>query len=376
MLSQAAKRKIGRELTSSDGRWYAGGAGKVATMLSASPTVSTMSARVVPLVVAGLRAAKADVATVLSRLGVSDAEPLDSDTRISHALAFDLFEAAVEVTGDQAFGLHAAEQLRPGTLGTVDYLVRCSPTLGEALLRARRYQRLIQDADLCLEACAGRASQRYALSGGLPLPRPAAECVLAGAVVWARQLTGRALNPLEVRFAHKRPRDTTEQERLFQARLRFGTGENAVVFPAAVLDMPLVHADIALMRILEHHAQELLARLPAVDSLRSRVRGLLAAELQRGKGRLDHIGALLHMSARTLRRRLRDEGTSASEVLDEMRRDLAVGYLRQDVSVGEIAFTLGFSDGSAFHKAFRRWTGQSPAQYRRYPSDRGSWGRR
>src|SRR2546426_659168 len=190
-------RKTGRELTSPDGRWYPGGAGTVATMLSAGPTVSTMSARVVPLVVAGLRAAKADVATVLSRLGVSDAEPLDSDTRISHALAFDLFEAAVEVTGDQAFGLHAAEQLRPGTLGTVDYLVRCSPTLGEALLRARRYQRLIQDAELGPEACAGRASQRYALRGGFPLPRPVAECVLAGAVVWTRQLTGAALNPLE-----------------------------------------------------------------------------------------------------------------------------------------------------------------------------------
>jgi len=146
---------------------------------------------------------------------------------------------------------------------------------------------------------------------------------------------------------------------------------NVVILPAAALDMPLVHADASLTRILERHAQELLSKLPAVDSLHGRVRDLLAAELQRGKIGLDHIGALMHMSPRTLRRRLREEGTSAGKLLDEVRRDLAVGYLRQDVAISEIAFRLGFSDGSAFHKAFRRWTGRSPAHYRR-SSHRGA----
>jgi len=324
-----------------------------------------MSARVIPLVAGTLETAGVEPAAVLTRVGLERLE-VDAGGRIAHAVAFDLFHAATRVTGDEAFGLHVAESLRPGALGAIDYLIRSGPTLGAALAAARRYQRLIQDAELCLEIDRRRAIQRYRLYSALEPPPPVTECVIAGAVVWTRQITGTELDPLEVRFAHARPRDTREHERIFRAPVRFGAGETAVVFAADALERPLVDANPGLLAVLEQHAGLLLQQLPRTDHFAHRVSDLIAADLRAGAPRLGRVAADLHMSTRTLRRRLRDEGTTGRRLVDELRCELAMGYLRRrGLGIGEVAFLLGFSDTSAFHKAFRRWTGRSPGAYRR-----------
>jgi AraC-like DNA-binding protein len=339
---------------------------------------STISAGLVPVVLATLRARGADVAAVLAhaRLALPPAD--DPWARIPHREAFDLLEAAADVTGDDAFGVHVAEHLRRGSFGVIDYLVRCGPTLGDALWIAHRYQRLLQDADLRIEISAGRAVQAYRLRPAGPMSRALAECVLAGAVVWTRQLTGTALRPLEVRFVHARPRDTSEYERIFQSRIRYGADEDAVVLPARALDMPVVDADAGLAALLESLARRSVAQLPPSDDVRARVRDALARELRGGTAagpachgppstadtgtRAARVAARLRISPRTLRRRLRQEGTSLRALLDDLRRDLAIGYLRdQRLTIGETAFRLGFDDPSAFHKACRRLLDATPA---------------
>src|SRR5262245_10706749 len=128
-----------------------------------SLATSTVSARMIPLVSAGLRAARHDPGRVLARVGLDDEAGLAPAARISHAEAAALLDAAAGAANGPAFGLHLAEQLRPGSLGAIDHLIRSAPTLGDALALARRYQRLIQDAELSLETRGGRTVQRYRL---------------------------------------------------------------------------------------------------------------------------------------------------------------------------------------------------------------------
>jgi AraC-like DNA-binding protein len=125
-------------------------------------------------------------------------------------------------------------------------------------------------------------------------------------------------------------------------------------------------ADPSLCALLDRHARELLARYPREDSLVERIRTLMKGELNGGDASLEVVAERLGMSARTLQRKLQASGTSHQELLDEMRRDLAVRYLREPgMAVCEVAYLLGFSESSAFHRAFKRWTGTTPSEFRR-----------
>ena len=171
---------------------------------------------------------------------------------------------------------------------------------------------------------------------------------------------------MEVWFAHAAPDYASEYARVIEIPYRFDARCYAIVGSAALLDRPLPKADSRLCELLEQHAEELLARLPAGDAFEDRVRKQIASLLPSGETHADRVAETLGVSTSTLRRRLREAGTSHRQLLDAVRCDLACSaLLGKDVSVNEVAFLLGFSDASAFHKAFRRWTGQSPSEFAR-----------
>jgi AraC-like DNA-binding protein len=146
----------------------------------------------------------------------------------------------------------------------------------------------------------------------------------------------------------------------------FGQSQNALVMPAASLDLPMIKSDPALKTMLERVAGDMLQRLPSADTLTSHIRRLLAAELRGGDPRIEHLARKLHTTPRTLRRRLEEIGTTHREILEELRKELALKYLgEQSIGPTEVAFLLGYSNASAFHKAFKRWTGVSASEYRR-----------
>ena len=148
--------------------------------------------------------------------------------------------------------------------------------------------------------------------------------------------------------------------------MTFGMRCNALIGDYAGLDDPLPRADSTLCDLLDQHAQALLDRLPRSDSFADRVRAAIANELTAGDPTAEHVSEALGMSTRTLRRRLKEEGTSHQHVLDEVRNELARSYLGEGkLGITEVAFLLGFSDASAFHKAFRRWTGRGPGDWLR-----------
>jgi AraC-like DNA-binding protein len=329
---------------------------------NASARGVTVSALQATFVLAGLAAAGADAAAVMARAGLRGEDLSDPEKRLPRELILALWSAASEVSGDPAFGLHVGEKLRPGMFDVLEYLARSSHTLGEAAARAQRYVRLFDDvAELLLEEEDDRIALVPRLSHGHEMPVGVAECVIAAGLVFARQTTGVALEPLAVTFTRPAPADLAEHERVFGVTPRFSAARNALSLSRAHFALPLVTADPHLSAILDRHAAELLRRLPPVDRLVDRVRSILAEELRGGDPSAERVAARLSMSPRTLRRKLDEQSASLSALLDELRRDLALRYLDEArLGLSEIAFELGFADERAFRRAFKRWTGRTP----------------
>lgn len=188
---------------------------------------------------------------------------------------------------------------------------------------------------------------------------------LAAAVALGRSITQVAWSPIAVSFRHPEPAETGEHRRIFGCQPNFGAGMNAIVLDRDLLQLPIVKADPGLCAVLDRHAEELLARYPRQDLLINRVRSALRDEMNGGDPSLERIAAQLGMSGRTLQRRLRDLHTSHQELLDQMRRDLAVRYMQEpEMAICEIAYLLGFSERSVLHRAFKRWTGKTPSEFR------------
>lgn len=188
----------------------------------------------------------------------------------------------------------------------------------------------------------------------------------------ARIATGREIFPSKVELQHQQPADTTAHRPIFGPNIHFRSERDAISFDRATSELPVVGADPALGELVMAHARALYERLPEDTTWTSRVQRLVGGELPRSMLGIDDVATRLSVPKRTLQRRLKEEGTSFEELTDALRRQLAERYLReQRLGVQETAFLLGYSDVSAFHRAFQRWTGVSPTRFR---ADLGSPG--
>ncbi len=290
----------------------------------------------------------------------------DPDARLPHATAGRLWPAAARLTNDPDLGLHVAEGIRPGGFGVLGYAVQTSENVAAAFQCLSRYHRCLHDVaevKLAIGRDHATLSHRLPVPGGPP--RAVAEYIVAGWLVTSRQATGVNWTPSRVRFAHPAPDDTAEHQRVFGCTVQFGQDCSELVFSREVLDLPLLKADPALQAILEAQVARALQKLPKGEAATDALRRHLAGELCKGQPILEQIAPRLHMSPRTLHRRLEEEQTSFRDILTEVRRELAARHLAErQLAIGEIAFMLGFSEPSAFHRAFKRWTGQAPLKYR------------
>ena len=290
----------------------------------------------------------------------------DPEARLPQAVATHIWHSAGQLTQDSNLGIHVAESIRPGAFGVLGYALSTSETLRMSLQRLCRYQRFLHDAaEVKLTVQADRAilSHYLAIPGGPP--RQVSEYVLAGWLVTSRQATGVNWSPLEVRFPHSAPDDSSELRRFFACTLKFENARSELVFSRELLNRPLLKADPNLQAILEGQVVAMIEKLPKGEAATDAVRRYVVGELCNGEPTLEEIAPRLHMSPRTLHRRLDEEGTSFRRVLTEVRRELATRHLTErQIAISEIAFLLGFSEPSAFHRAFKRWTGYAPIVYR------------
>jgi AraC-like DNA-binding protein len=291
----------------------------------------------------------------------------DPDARIPIATETALWEQAARLTGDATFGLTAAMRVRPGAFDVLDYAIRTAPTLRAALERLARYNRLVHDAAVFTLIDRGAIVRVEHDLGGVAQSRHAAEFTIGALVTVGGQLIGAPLRPRVVELRVPPPASFTAYERLFGVRPRFDADVNAIELDRATLDRPAVTADPSLSAVIVRHAEALLGSLPAPSaSTADRVRRAIADTLGDGDVSLAAIAARLKQSERTLQRHLAEDGVTFDALVEELRRDLALRYLAdQRMAIAEIAYLLGYSEPSAFHRAFKRWTGQTPAEARK-----------
>jgi AraC-like DNA-binding protein len=330
---------------------------------------ATASAQVVRGILLRAAAYGHDASALAARFGLSERDLADPDARVPAPVAVAIWEQVPRIVGDGCFGLRLGELASSaGVLPIVGYVAQTSPTLGEGLAHALRYQRLVQTlnrVDLHVTNAHARLTV-HLRAPHVERLRHAVDFALAFFVTFAGRLTGAPLAVRRAAFAHDAPADMAEHRRLFGESLRFGAPRTALDVDPAVLDRPVLSADVELRGVLERHANVLLARLPAGDSLSERTRAALAEGLSAGRSEVRALARQLRMSARTLQRRLQAEGTSFVALLDDVRRELALRYVDdRSLSLSEVAFLLGFADQTTFHRAFVRWTGTAPGAFRR-----------
>jgi len=291
---------------------------------------------------------------------IPPALPDDAGARLDTAAYLRLFAAAVARTRDPSFGIRVADATDGAAFGLLGFLVATCPTLGEALRRFARHTRLLCD-ELSV-AIERRTDDEVALCYQLDArPHVPAffEMAIAHMIGTARRGTRGGFRPRRVVFRHRAPSGAPRT--MGGAPVEHGGNEDAVVFERRALALPLRGANATLHAILSRHAAAVLEDLPRDDDLLARARRAIKLLAPRGEVRLPAVAARLGTSGRTLQRQLRARRTTLRALVDEVRQEHALVQLADpEVAVEDVAFAVGFSGKSAFHHAFRRWTGRTP----------------
>jgi AraC-like DNA-binding protein len=333
-----------------------------------TPGRSTVLAWAIPHLLAHVASSGADASPIRRLPGIRGKDLDDPDLRLPDSVAREAWSLAAEITGDDALGLHMAQALPRGALDLLEYAFRASPTLERGFEALQRYGRLLNDrAAAHLEREGDTLVLTLGRPGGEPMLRQRVEFSLASALRLAREATATSLCPVEVHFAHRAPEGAFELRQFFRAPLQFEQSANRLLIAGKDADRPLHGADPALAAVVRRRLDRLLAeRPPDGDSTSAAVRRVLLETLDLGETTAAAVARDLGMSARTLNRRLRAEGTWFRGILDAVRGERATALLRDPaVGIGEIAFVLGYSEPTAFHRSFKRWTGQTPLAFRR-----------
>ncbi len=315
-----------------------------------------------------LRRAGCNPERICKAVGLQPADIRDPDASIPLHAYLSLLERAAQGSGDDCFGLHFGAGYDPGNYGALGFVALNSPTVGAGLLNVGRYLGVMRDqCRVVLEVEDGMARLRYRLSAGsIGLRRQDAELALARMCSGIRSVMGGEWSPNEVLFEHPAPADETPHREVFGAEVRFAQPMNAMIFDQEVLKAEIAAADSRLLRILEGFLEEELSRRRADPDLVQRVRRQVLDTLASGVPSIAEVASAAGMSIRTLQRRLGEQGLTYNKLVDDLRHELSLQYLEaRDVSISEIAFLLGYSEASAFDRAFRRRSGHSPLEHRR-----------
>lgn len=305
-----------------------------------------------------------DRTQLMSTCGLSDSQLSDPDARVPFATQERLWQHLSRIEHSEP-GLALGCNLAPGPFSVLGYLLQSSPTLGDALAAGLRYQRLVgEGGEVQLREQGDELQLLYRpLHPELPATRTR---VLALMACWVQMLHPLLDNwrLLRAQFVHAQPALLDSYIHTFACPLQFAASDYGIVLPSSLASAPLIQANPPLQNLLRQHAEALLARLPS-EGLSARVVALLGEQLARGEPDRGELARRLHLSERTLQRRLAEEGCNYQQLLSDTRQQLAEQHLKNgDLPAAEIALLLGYSEPSVFFRAFRQWTGLTPGEYR------------
>ncbi|MBN2351360.1 MAG: AraC family transcriptional regulator [Spirochaetales bacterium] len=310
---------------------------------------------------------KADIPGIFRAAG-ADPDVLnrpDGRVPVAHFVAVE--EEAARVAGDPHFGLHLGEFFDPGHWSILGYMMMNCRTLEEAFEKAARYQKI----------CGYVIGARYQLGLGTvtcvlsvpkhapPLSRHCYEGVFSSTVRMVRTLTGRNLRPKAVGFSHPLSAPKAEYERIFGCPVLFSQKRTYMTVPMEIAGWPVLLPDRRLLAQFESYARAYLSELEGRKKTTDAVVRILLESLDARNLKLKTVAKEMGLSGRVLQVRLRNEGTVFRKLLEETRERLAKKYLAEKYTVEDITYLLGFSEASVFRKAFKKWSGQTPCEYRK-----------
>jgi len=311
-----------------------------------------------------LTASGIDSERIFRSVGITGELTNDPMTRLPTTTMTRLYRACVEVTNNPYFGLVVARHIHVSNLHALGYALAASATLMDFCHRLARYMRLVsQVSDVLLEEDGEevhlRCVHRAEVSGETE------DCFFAFLVMTMRQLSTAGFNPLRVEFHRPMPLEGAgPYEALLRAPVSFAHQDGMLVFDKATLLRPLVGSCPELAQVNDNIIISYLARLEKSDVITGVIQKIIEF-LPDGECSRDMVAAALCMSPTTLQAKLSQRGSNFQQLLDDTRKELACSYLRQaSRSVTEVTFMLGFADTSNFTRAFKRWTGVSPTEFR------------
>ena len=329
------------------------------------PTATGFAAR---QAIAALQNHDVTVDQLLRRVGLSERDFDNRQGRVSAGAQSKLLEYAAEALNDSAFGLHLAQQANPREVGLLFYVGSAAKNVSEAVALYARYCRIVNEA-VRVKLLQGQSEvvvEFIFVGVSRHRVRHNAEFGIASVIKALREIAGRNIHPTHVSFAHAGNTNRRELERFFGCPVEFGASIDQLAFSNETLALPLVTEDPHLLDTLQPicdaAAKE---RNTAKGTLRASVENEVQGLLRHGNAQRKTVAKKLAMSTRTLARRLADENTTYEEVVDQLRRSLALQYVEEpSLSLSQIAWLLGYEGSSSFNHAFLRWTGRSPSAAR------------
>ncbi len=313
-----------------------------------------------------VRARQMDTDALLGRVGLSPGLLQVPQARVSAKHYGELWRLVAVTLDDEFFG-QDSRRMKSGSFAMLVHSVLGCKTLGQALERSLRFYGLIlDDISGSVARDGGEATVILRQRTGV-VPKVFGYEVLLmllhGVACW---LVGRRIPILRAQFVYPEPAHSAEYRLMYCTDLSYEQSYTAIVFAADYLNLPIVQNERSVKEFLRTAPEGILVKYKNGSSLSARIRRRLRQLLPGEVPDFEQLARELNMTTATLRRRLREEGASYQGIKDQLRRDLAIGYLsHSDRSVMDIALELGFSERSAFHRAFRKWTGASPGEFRR-----------
>lgn len=279
-----------------------------------------------------------------------------------------VWHAIVKATGRDDIGLVCGQRFPTQANGMLGYVMANAPTIRIAVEKCCAYQRVIGDS-MGMACERGPDTTRISIEQWSPWHdtlRYTVDTFMAAIKAWSSANAPAPLHPLRVGFRYERPDDVTPYEAFFApAPVAFGTDNSFQVYENAALDQPVIGASQDVFAVFEDKVQRLLGNLERGDTWAFRVRQRILEALKGEAPNVERVAGELAVSVRKLQQRLSEENTSYSNLLSEARRDLAKEFLQAgEVGNDEIAYLLGYSEVSVFSRSFKKWTGQTPGEFR------------
>lgn len=328
----------------------------------------TVSLQYVERLLSGAARQGLGMSALFAHSGLDPARTKEPDARISSTELIRLMQEVMRRTGDEFIGLAADARSKPGTFSMMAHAVINCANLEQAIRRSSAFYGLFETptvADLAVTSNEGQLTltMRHHDAVGDTI----FELMAFVSVRFWSWLVGQRLSPLVIEFSFDAPPSATDFAALFRCPVIYGADRNMIRFPASWLSLPLAQTPLSLSRFLKDSLALIIAGRSRPMGLAEQVRNRLSNDYGHQFPDLTALSQQLSLTPQTLRRRLKEEGTSYQQIKDQLREEAARFYLAKPaLSIDEVALMMGFSEASAFHRAFKKWTGQTPASCRRH----------